>query len=231
MTTLTVPAEVLPRLRAGAQLQLENAAAVIQRDAGAWDKDDAPLEAREQMRRAWALIDVLGWAGDVPESIKLDAHEHADALCQAVADMLASITEVIAELPEDNPLRAERAEELQALREFEGAALRAVERGRQTRSLMVPAALLCRVREGVSDLANGVAEAIDHGANLRECARRLTVIADLLDALGEDTGAMVALDIEYAEQSRRNCRSCSGRSMKRTPGTPRGYPSAPTSCA
>jgi hypothetical protein len=50
--------------------------------------------------------------------------------------------------------------------------------------------------EGTEDMTHTIAEAIDNGEDLRDCAKQLTAIADLLDALdAEDAGTMVELDM------------------------------------
>ena len=54
------------------------------------------------------------------------------------------------------------------------------------------------MQEGASALARDVAQAIDNGEDLRDSARQLQAIAALQDALGEDTDAMLMLDV--AEQ-------------------------------
>jgi hypothetical protein len=155
MSVLTVPAAVIGRLREGTHLQLAEGAETIQRVASAWDKDDPPAGERALMQRAWALIDVLGWAGDVPESIDVDVREHGVALRAAIDNIVTSLTDVIADLPEGDAIRVERAEELQALREFEGAALRAIERERaEARIILVPADVAEQLRSALyHDLA------------------------------------------------------------------------------
>jgi len=155
MSVLSVPAAVIPRLREGTHLQLADGAETIQRVASAWDKDDPPAGERALMERAWALIDVLGWAGDIPESIDINVREHGVALRAAIDNIVTSLTDVIADLPADDPIRAERVEELQALREFEGAALRAIERERtEARIIVVPADVAEQLRSALyADLA------------------------------------------------------------------------------
>jgi len=155
MSVLTVPAAVIGRLREGTHQQLAEGAEAIQRVASAWDKDDPPAGERALMQRAWALIDVLGWAGDIPESIDVDVHEHGVALRATIDNIVTSLTDLIADLPQDDPTRAERVEELQALREFEGAALRAIERERtEAKIIAVPADVAEQLRSALyADLA------------------------------------------------------------------------------
>ena len=155
MSVLSVPAAVIGRLREGTHLQLAEGAETIQRVASAWDKDDPPAGERALMERAWALIDVLGWSGDVPESIDVDVREHGVALRAAIDNIVTNLTEVIADLPEDDPGRAERVEELQALREFDGTALRAIERERtEARIIVVPGDVAEQLRSALyADLA------------------------------------------------------------------------------
>lgn len=63
-------------------------------------------------------------------------------------------------------------------------------------TLPVPAALIARVREGASEVAKAVAEAIDNGENLHDCARRLEAIAGLLDVLDSaDPDTTLARDV------------------------------------
>lgn len=329
-STISVPGAVIPRLREGTQQQLADGASMINGAAVAWTKDEPPAEGRALMARAWALLDVLAWAGDVPESINVDLPEHGATLRAAIDGMVTSLTEVITELPEDDPVRTERIEELQALREFEGALLRAIERGHtegaiiavpadvaaqlrraffadlsragadlesacatkelgdvdtpvgklrrlfavldevgwikepaspealtidrrhlrvvvdsleddwqgwswtaeqpqledqagrerakamaemierfldtlptEAMSLAVPPSLIPRVQEGAAALSRDVAQAIDNGEDLRDCAERLQAIAALQDALDEDADPMLMLDVaEHGEALR-----------------------------
>jgi len=160
MGTLTVTAAVVPRLREGAQAQLAEGASTIKAAAEAYTKDEPPLEARARTDRAWALIDVLGWAGDVPESIDVDVSEQGLALGDAINAAVHGLTDVIAELAADDPVRPERMEELQALREFEGAALRAIEREHTEASIIaVPADVAVQLRRALyADLGRAGAE-------------------------------------------------------------------------
>jgi hypothetical protein len=126
--SITIPGAVIPRLRIGTHLQLARDAQRIDAVASAWDKDDPPDEARASMDRAWALIDLLGWAGAVPESIEVDAHDHGATLRVAIGHMAANLTEIIADRAVDGSTKAERTGELRALREFESRLLEAMGR-------------------------------------------------------------------------------------------------------
>jgi hypothetical protein len=160
MSTITIPAAVIPRLRDGVQQQLAHAAETIKDEAEAYEKDTPPLEARAETDRAWALLDALGWAGGVPDSIDVDVREHGNGLRAAIDSMVTSLSEVIAELPDGDPIRAERVEELQALREFEGAALRAIESDRtEPRVILVPADVAVQLRGALfADLSRAGAD-------------------------------------------------------------------------
>lgn len=66
---------------------------------------------------------------------------------------------------------------------------------KQPATLMVPPVLIGCITEGAEDMTHTIAQAIDNGEDLHECAAQLTAAASLLDALTEDTHAMVELDI------------------------------------
>lgn len=68
-------------------------------------------------------------------------------------------------------------------------------------SLMIPAPLLPRVREGVYALAGDVAEAIDHGEDLRDCSQRLSRICDLLDTIGWSAADEPDTDVDGSEHT------------------------------
>lgn len=188
MSTVTIPAAVVPRLREGTQQQLALAAEQIRVEVEAYEKDVAPLEVRAEMDRAWALLDVLGWAGDVPETISVELPEHAVMLRAAVESMVASLAEVIAELPEDDPTRAERIEELQALREFEGALLRAIERAHTEGAIIaVPAHVAVQLRHAFyADLSRA-------GADL-EAACATKELGDVASPVGKLRRLFAVLD-------------------------------------
>jgi hypothetical protein len=61
-------------------------------------------------------------------------------------------------------------------------------------TLMIPSSLVGCVAAGAEVVMHDILQAIDHGADLRECARRLTAVAGLLDATTRgDAGAVVEL--------------------------------------
>ena len=89
--TLTIPPHVVPRLREGAHLQLAQGADAIRHATQAFEKDEPPLEGREDMERTWALLDVLGWAGAAPPPIELDMRHHSTALIAALDEIVPDL--------------------------------------------------------------------------------------------------------------------------------------------
>lgn len=75
---------------------------------------------------------------------------------------------------------------------------------RRPASLTLPPALAGCIAEGAEDLMHTIAQEIDNGEDLHGCARRLTAVARLLDAIGDqDTSAAVELDLaEHGETLR-----------------------------
>jgi|GEM_PF-3774955 hypothetical protein len=115
---LTIPPQVVSRLREGTHLQLEYGAQTIQREAGTWPKAELPLSERQLMERAWALIDLLGWTGDIPPAIAVDMREHAPAQ----DNVLPHMAETLLEIPDDDNRSAEREAEYRAVRAFDATA-------------------------------------------------------------------------------------------------------------
>ena len=127
MGIITIPARVVPHIRGGAQLQISGAAEQLATVIGeAMDSGVAPLAERRRLLRSWALVDLLGWPDEDSGPVELDVHEHREGLLGALKGNVDRLVTLIADEPED-PRRASREADLQALREFEGAALRAVE--------------------------------------------------------------------------------------------------------
>ncbi len=126
MGIITIPARVVPHIRGGAQLQISGAAEQLATVIGeAMYRGVAPSGERRRLLQAWALVDLLGWADEMAGPVELDVHEHREGLLGALKGNVDRLVTLIADEPED-PQRASREADLQALREFEGAALRAV---------------------------------------------------------------------------------------------------------
>ena len=62
--------------------------------------------------------------------------------------------------------------------------------------LIVPVSAFSLLREGAEDAFSDVSQAIDEGASLRECCRRLGAICDLLDLIGWSDEDEPATDVD-----------------------------------
>lgn len=170
--------------------------------------EDAPGGPQERTREGWAdllarvegiraALDALGWATPEQEPVTL-------ALDRAMIEAL--------EADLDHWQWTAQAEHLETVEGRQQAARTAelIERfltglPRRPVTLMVPSSLVGCVAEGAEVVMHDIAQAIDHGADLRECARRLTAVAGLLDAITQgEAGAVVELDVsEHGETLRR----------------------------
>ena len=131
MSTITIPAAVVPYIRGGAQLQIAGAAEQLSTVIGeTMHRGVAPVGEQRRLLRAWALVDLLGWPDEIAGQVELDVHEHREALLGALKGSADRLAHLIADEPDDRQ-RASREEDLQALREFEGTGLRAVEHDQQ----------------------------------------------------------------------------------------------------
>ncbi len=170
-TTLTIPPQIVLRLREGANLQLAHAAYEIAALVLAVDKEAPPLEDRRYMARLWALLDAIGWSGAVAGPIELDLDEHSPALLIAVGEIEPHLVELLAEMPDEDKRKPSRTDELHAMQQFADAARRAVEhierieRTVPVSALAIPPALVGRVREGAFGLLAVTAEAIVRSAH------------------------------------------------------------------
>jgi hypothetical protein len=206
--TLTIPPHVVPRLREGAHLQLARGADAIRHAAQAFEKDEPPLEGREEMERTWALLDVLGWAGAAPPPIELDMRRHSIALIAALDEIVPDLARWLSEMSDQDERRPSRKDEYQAMCEFEGAARRAAERLEHPttdRALVIPGALLGRVREGAYGVLAAAADEIGRSAYTQvppepEIRPQLERAWDLLGRLGwtadNNAGTMLELSVE-----------------------------------
>ena len=132
MSTITIPGAVVPYIRGGAQLQIAGAAEQLATVIGeALYVGVAPLGERRRLLQAWALVDLLGWRDETSGPVELEVHEHREGLLGALQCNADRLARSIADEPDD-PQRAMREADLQALRECESAALRAIERDQQT---------------------------------------------------------------------------------------------------
>jgi hypothetical protein len=116
---LTVPQEVIPRLREGVRLQLAHGAEAVHREVAAWPKGEPPLAGRALMDSAWSVIDLIGWTGDVPGSIELDLAENGAVLLAAVEQIVPLVEGWLDELDPVDPRREQRADELRLLLQFQ----------------------------------------------------------------------------------------------------------------
>jgi hypothetical protein len=68
--------------------------------------------------------------------------------------------------------------------------------------LLVPVSAFSLLREGAEDVFSDVSQAIDEGANLRECCRRLSAICDVLDLIGWSDKDEPAADVDATRDAR-----------------------------
>jgi hypothetical protein len=132
MSTITIPGAVVPYIRGGAQLQIAGAAEQLATVIGeAMHSGVAPLGERQRLLRAWALVDLLGWLDETSGPVELEVHEHREGLLGALRGNADRLARSVGDEPDD-PQRATREDDLQALREFESAALQAIESEQRT---------------------------------------------------------------------------------------------------
>ncbi len=205
--TLTVPSQVISRLREGAHLQLANAAYEIASSAHAWHKDAAPHEDRRKMEQLWTLLDKIGWTGTATNPVELDLGEHSRALLIAVGEIEPHLQESLAEMPNNDQRKSSRTDELHAIQEFENAARRAVQHIGRTvpaGAIAIPPPLAGRVREGAYGLLALAGEAIARSAHSHtkpepmsrpELEHAWTLLARLGWSAGTDTGEAIELRI------------------------------------
>jgi hypothetical protein len=143
---LTIPPQVVLRVREGAHLELAQRANEIRHAAEAFEKDQPPLESRAAMERTWALLDVLAWAGNVRSLVELDMRQHSTALIAALDAIGPEMARRLSEMPDEDERRPAREDEYQAVRGFDARARRAIERTATPTSspLTVPPRLLGR---------------------------------------------------------------------------------------
>jgi hypothetical protein len=115
--TITVPEQVIPNLRSGAQLALGSAAADIAGRSAKGALDVPPLEERRLLDQAWALLDGLGWSGE-PAPVDLELRGHRAALLEAADGILPLLAEWLSEMDPGDARRAGRTDERRLLLQF-----------------------------------------------------------------------------------------------------------------
>jgi hypothetical protein len=115
--TLTVPPNLVPRVREGPYGLLAVAAQAIEQSAHAHRRPERL--SRINLEHAWALLGRLGWTSgqDTEEVIEL-AREHSTTLHAAVETMVPLLAERLNDLDPDNASRPDRVEELRLIRQF-----------------------------------------------------------------------------------------------------------------
>jgi DNA-binding CsgD family transcriptional regulator len=115
--SLTVPVNLVPRVREGAYGLLAAGAEAIVRSAHAHEQP-GPMSCAD-VEHALALLGRVGWSGeqDTEEAIEL-AREHGAWLHAAIETMNPLLTEWLDELDPDDASRPDRAEELRAVQQL-----------------------------------------------------------------------------------------------------------------
>jgi hypothetical protein len=127
MSSLTIPPQAIPRLRAGACLVLAWAAQEIDARVSERQRDlDAIRDAGEQLRHTWCLLDGIGWTaeGDAGTTIELPVLEHGPATLAALDAIVPLMGEWFGELYSAGASRPERANELRRLHQLVRQAVR-----------------------------------------------------------------------------------------------------------
>jgi hypothetical protein len=115
--TLTIPPNLVPRVREGTYGLLAVAAGAIEQSAQAHEQPEAISLTHQE--HALALLARLGWSSnqDSEQAIEL-AREHRASLHAAVEAMIPLLAGWLDELDPDDASRPRRAEELRLIRQF-----------------------------------------------------------------------------------------------------------------
>ncbi len=130
-STVTIPAQVVPRLREGTYTRVHDLADLMVDGARRANRDDDPsalLKLREQLDGTWRLLDASGWRTAEDHAAVVVYSEHLAAVLAAVEAMLPLMAEWLADLADDDPARTEREDEDRMMREF-AEGLRSMEQG------------------------------------------------------------------------------------------------------
>jgi hypothetical protein len=209
MSTLTIPPRVVPHIRAGAQVQIAEAAEQLATVIGqAMSRGIPPASEQQRLSQAWALVDLLGWSDEAGEPVELDVREHGEALGAALDGNAERLAELVADT-DDSP---QRASDLQELREFERTAREAIECDRpMTICATMPAQVAVLLRGALyAELERACedAPATTHASKTRAgwtpVLRRINNAFDALSVLGwnepaEQQPVTIALDAALIE--------------------------------
>jgi len=214
MNHITIPAEVVPYIRSGAQQEIAGAAEELASVIGvAMDRGAPPSAERRRLLQAWSLVDDLGWP-DRPGTaapVDLDLHEHREALIGALDGTADRLAEMI-DASERYPRRASDEEGLAALRKFEVIARKALEREPPARiTATMPADVVVELRGALyAELGRACEDALDGMPESKTRAgwspvlRRLDAALSGLDMIGwaepsEQQPLTITLDTEMIE--------------------------------
>ena len=212
MSTLTIPPRVVPYIRAGAQLQIAEAAEQLATVIGeAMSRGIPPACEQQHLSQAWALVDLLGWPDEAGEPVELDVREHGEALGAALDGNAEQLAELVAD-SEDGPQRASRERDLQELREFETMARKVIERDRLMKitatmpadvAVLLRGALYAELGRACEDAPEAMPES-NMRAGWTPVLRRISTAVRGLSALGwaepgEQRPLTIALDTALIE--------------------------------
>jgi hypothetical protein len=114
---LTVPANLVPRVREGTYGLLAAAAEAILGPAQVHEQPEPT--SRTDLEHALAVLDRLGWTShqDTGQAVELDP-EHRTVLHAAIEVQLPLLAQWLGDLDPDDASRPDRAEELRLIRQF-----------------------------------------------------------------------------------------------------------------
>jgi hypothetical protein len=116
MSTITIPANAIGRVREGAVRALHDCAEGIDH-AGA-DRD-AQHRVRHDLEGVWRLFDAIGWDTQPPVAgVQVDPARNGEALLTVLSKMLPVLEGWLADFPRDDPRWPHRRAEIDTLRDL-----------------------------------------------------------------------------------------------------------------
>jgi hypothetical protein len=188
MSSITIPANAIGRVREGAVRALHDCAEGIDQ---AGSHRASQQRVRHDLEGVWRLLDTIGWDADPPAAgVPIDPVRHGEALLTLLGRMLPVMEEWVADFPEGDPRRPHRRAEIDTLHDLRERLAVVRDTPEPQGTIAVPGPVIPVVRDGVFTLLGAAAKELSSQAQSRPDMRDLAVVAGERATIARVTGLL-----------------------------------------
>lgn len=173
MSTITIPANAIGRVREGAVRALHDCAEGIDQAGG--DRS-AQHRVRHDLEGVWMLLDAIGWGAQTPVAgVQVDSAWNGEALLTVLGKMLPLLEGWLADFPGDDPRWPHRRAEIDTLRDLRERLAVVWETPEPQGTVAVSGPVIPVIREGAFTLLGLAARELSTQAQTRPDTRDLAI--------------------------------------------------------